>query len=337
MSSHSHFTTTSRGLNRAMPPMRLFEKAKKYGIWNPSEIDFSQDKRDWQRLAPDEKEVLLHLTSLFVAGEEAVTLDLLPLMLAIAKEGRIEEEMFLTSFLWEEAKHTDFFQRFLNEVLEINGNDLSRYHSPSYSLIFYEALPTALDRLMIDQSPEAQILASVTYNMIVEGVLAETGYYAYFTMLQNNHLMPGNIVGITKLKQDESRHIAYGIYLISRLVAEHPDLWDIAEAKMNELLMPAVGVITETFEQYDPVPFGLQVDDFVNYAMMQFQKRMNRIEQARGASLEAVYQVTQAAIDADDAWFIRIVYESQWTIDTLPRQWYYIKALTNTYCGVEQR
>ena len=116
---HENFVTTTRGLNRDIPPMRLFEKAKKFGIWNPSDIDFSQDKEDWQNLQEDEKDVVLRLTSLFQAGEEAVTLDLLPLIMAIAKEGRLEEEMFLTTFLWEEAKHTDFFQRFLNEVLDI--------------------------------------------------------------------------------------------------------------------------------------------------------------------------------------------------------------------------
>lgn len=35
---------------------------------------------------------------MFQAGEESVTLDLLPLIQVIAGEGRIEEEMFLTSF-----------------------------------------------------------------------------------------------------------------------------------------------------------------------------------------------------------------------------------------------
>lgn len=299
--TRQQFVTTTRGLNRNSPPMRLFEKAKKFGIWNPSDIDFTQDKKDWQKLSLEEKDVVLRLTSLFVAGEEAVTLDLLPLIMAIAKEGRIEEEMFLTTFLWEEAKHTDFFQRFLNEVLEIDGNDLTEYHSPSYHHIFYEALPTALNNLTTDQSVEAQLIASVTYNMIVEGVLAETGYHSYYTMFKNNNIMPGNLEGITKLKQDESRHIAYGIFLISRLLVENPDLWDVAEARMNELLMPAIGVINEAFETYDPIPFGLEIDDFVTYAMMQFQKRLARIEKAKGATLDEVYRVTQGAIDADDS------------------------------------
>ncbi|PMB48320.1 ribonucleotide-diphosphate reductase [Fischerella thermalis CCMEE 5330] len=299
--AHDSFVTTTRGLDRSLPPMKLFEKAKRYGIWNPSDIDFKQDQQDWQRLTHEEREVILHLTSLFVAGEEAVTLDLLPLMMTVAKEGRIEEEMFLTTFLWEEAKHTDFFQRFLNEVLQVNGDALTRFHGAAYRTIFYEALPRALDRLMVDQSPEAQLEASITYNMIVEGTLAETGYHAYFTMLKNNGLMPGNTEGIQKLKQDESRHIAYGIFLISRIISEHPHLWDFAQAKMQELLMPALGVIDDIFSAYDPVPFGLKQDDFVSYAMMQFQKRLSRIEAARNHSLHEIYRVTHAAIDAEDA------------------------------------
>jgi ribonucleoside-diphosphate reductase beta chain len=298
---HQHFVTTTRGLDRNIPPMRLYEKAKKFGIWNPTDIDLTQDKADWLKLTEDEQDIILRLTALFQAGEEAVTLDLLPLIMTIASEGRLEEELFLTTFLFEEGKHTDFFRRFLDEVVGNTGEDLSHYHTANYRALFYEALPEALDRLRVDSSPEAQIQAAVTYNMIVEGVMAETGYHAYFTTLRENDLMPGTMRGVELLKQDESRHIAYGIFLISRLVAEYPHLWDTAETTMNLLMMPAAGIIQEIFDLYDPVPFGLKVDDFMTYAMMQFQKRMARIEKARGASLDDVYKTTQTAIDEDDA------------------------------------
>lgn len=300
MTKRDTFTTTTRGLQRDSPPMKLFEKAKKFGIWNPSELDFSQDKADWETLNDDEKDVILRLTAQFQAGEEAVTLDLLPLIMTVAKEGRTEEEMFLTSFLWEEAKHVDFFSRFLTEVTDA-PQDLNKYHLDNYAFIFYDALPNALDRLTTDASKEAQLIASVTYNMIVEGVLAETGYHAYYTMLRNNNIMPATTKGIDLLKQDESRHIAYGIFLISRLIAEDDSLWHIAEKTMNTLLMPALGIVTEAFECYDPVPFDMQVEDFSNYALMQFQKRYDRIAKARGASLDDVYRVTHQAIDANDA------------------------------------
>lgn len=296
---HEAFVTTTRGLQRDIPPMKLYEKAKKLGIWNPSDLDFSQDVKDWQTLAVEEQDLLLRLTALFQAGEEAVTLDLLPLIQVIAEEGRLEEEMYLTTFLFEEAKHTDFFTRMLTEVVG-SDFDLSHYHTESYRTIFYEALTQTLLSLKTDASPAAQVKASVTYNLLVEGMLAETGYHTYFTTLERNNLMPGVRKGIQLLKQDESRHIAYGIFLISRLVAEDDSLWQIVEDTMNTLLMPALGVIGDAFANYDPIPFGLVETDFAEYAMGQFNKRIERVEKARGASLDDIYRVTQKVIDTDD-------------------------------------
>ena len=186
---HTSFRTTSGSLQRNSPPMRLFERAKRNGVWNPSDLDFSADQQDWQRLTAEERDLILRLTALFQSGEEAVTLDLLPLIGVIAREGRVEEELFLTTFLFEEAKHTDFFRRFLDEVAGATG-DLHHFHTPSYKAIFYTALPGALQALHTDGSAAAQVRAVVTYNMIVEGVLAETGYHAYHAMLQNRICCP---------------------------------------------------------------------------------------------------------------------------------------------------
>jgi len=311
---HQSFATTTRGFDRNLAPMRLYEKAKRLGIWNPSDLDLSKDKTDWATLKDDEKDLILRLLAMFVAGEEAVTLDLLPLIRVVAQEGRIEEEMFLTTFLFEEAKHTDFFRRFLDTVALSEGSsspedisrpaveasiqmDLSHYHSDTYTHIFYDTLPTALSALEADSSPTAQIRASVTYNMIVEGVLAETGYHAFFTMLERNDLMPGLRKGISLLKQDESRHIAYGVYLLSRLVAEHPEEWDTIDEQMNSLLPFAIGVIGDAFAAYEVVPFGLVEDDFVNYAIGQFTKRFERLEKARGASL---YEINRVANEMEE-------------------------------------
>lgn len=297
---HTSFATTTRGLNRDLPPMRLYERAKKLGIWNPSDIDFHRDKHDWAAFKDDEKDLIWLLLALFVAGEEAVTLDLLPLIEVVAREGRIEEEMFLTTFLFEEAKHTDFFRRFLDEVCDAPVN-LSHFHTDNYKAIFYEALPDALLKLKSDQSPAAQIRASVTYNMIVEGVLAETGYHAFFTMLERKDLMPGLRKGISLLKQDESRHIAYGVYLLSRLIAEHPREWENLETHMNSLLPLAIGVIGDAFARYEIVPFGLVVDDFFTYAMTQFSKRFERLEKAKGQSLDEVNRATKKVIESGEA------------------------------------
>jgi len=294
--THDTFhTTSSRGLRHDILPMRLYQKAKKLGVWDPQSIDFSQDMLDWQRCTDQEKETLLQLTSLFQAGEECVTLDLLPLIMVTAREGRIEEEMYLTTFLWEEAKHTEFFRRFLDEVAQ-EHSDLHHYHTPSYRKIFYEELPLAMNALLTDQSLQAQARASITYNMIVEGVLAETAYHAYFNMLERNNILPGLKEAVGYIKRDESRHLAYGVFLISRLVAQDQSLWPFIEQTMNALLAPALGMVNELFEgseDLEEIPFGLNMQEYLNYATMQFSKRFQRIQRAREQTLEQVYQTDE--------------------------------------------
>jgi ribonucleoside-diphosphate reductase beta chain len=288
MAVREGFRSTSGGLRDSFP-LRLYHKAKRLGTWDPVDVDFTRDARDWESLDELQRETILSLTSLFAAGEEAVTLDLLPLVLAIAREGRIEEELYLTTFLYEEAKHTELFGRFLAEVAG-SPTDLDRFHVPSYRKLFYEELPQAMEQLLTDTSSEALARASVTYNMIVEGVLAETGYESYHESLAANGLMPGLCGALVDIKRDESRHIAYGVYLLSTLVAEDAANWDVIEARMQELFPYALGVVSETFARYEGgvTPFGLEEETFATFAQSQFAKRYDRISRSRGKTLEQI-------------------------------------------------
>ncbi len=312
MMTHEYFLTTSaRGLNREHPALKMFQKAKKLGIWDPMSIDLSQDIEDWKKATPIEQDGFLRLVTMFQAGEESVTLDLLPLIQVVAQEGRLEEEMFLTSFLFEEAKHVEFMNRLLTEVAGVKSEDLSRYHTPSYRAIFYEALPKAMHRLTYDPSPIAQAEASVTYNMIVEGVLAETGYYAFFRSCKERGVMPGLVKGIGKMMQDESRHIAFGVYLLSRLIAEHGDpVWEAIQNKMNELLPYALGVVQEGMEAYEEPPFGIPVEELLNFAITQYTRRENRLARARALTLEQLYRETEEA-EAEAADFTNAIIGGQ--------------------------
>ncbi|MDZ7754922.1 R2-like ligand-binding oxidase [Rhodohalobacter sp.] len=274
--SHKSFKTTQGGINHNSFPMKLFQKAKQFGIWNPSDINLSTDAEQWTKLTQDEKEIILHLTSLFITGEEAVTSDLLPLMKVISNEGRLEEEIFLTSFLWEEAKHVEFFSLYQQEVFK-KLPDAKKFHGPFYKTIFYEKLPDALSNLDRDPSPLSQLKASITYNMIVEGTLAETGYAAFYNMLEDKDLLPGLREGLNKLKQDESRHIAFGLYLINRILDENPEYKETAEDLLTTLLNDTTNIIHEIFEPYDVIPFNLEKEWFLNYAIKQFQLRIDKL------------------------------------------------------------
>jgi ribonucleoside-diphosphate reductase beta chain len=294
----SGYHTTTVGLQVDTFPMRLYEKAKRLGIWNPSEIDFTQDRVDWQEMNDERRKAIIRLTTRFVTGEEAVTLDLLPLVMAIAREGRLEEELYLTTFLWEEGKHTDFFSRWLREVAD--NPQLPDAPEP-YKQLFDIELQGSMERLLHDPSPESIARASVTYNMIVEGVLAETGYQSYYQSLAVNDLMPGLCEGLVHIKRDEARHIAYGVYLLSRLVSEDAAIWDVIEARMAELQPLVDEIIRSGYALYPNgvSPFGLRVDEFSEYAANQFRKRYERIARARGRSLAEIEAEAEPAEVAD--------------------------------------
>jgi ribonucleoside-diphosphate reductase beta chain len=295
-------TTSERGLRWDSVPMRLWQKAKRLGTWDPAGIDFGVDRRDWEGFRDDEREFILRTLALFQAGEEAVTVELLPLIDTVAAEGRLEEEMYLTSFLWEEAKHVEFFRRWLDQVAEARG-DLWGYATESYRTLFIEELPRSMGALRTDRSPEAQIRASTTYNMVIEGVLAETGYHGFRESLRANGLMPGLLEGITLIARDESRHIRYGVYLLNRLMASTPGGWDVMNERMNELLGPAMGVVSEFWEHFDPDdgPFGQTMQKFLDFASTLFDRRMRVLERDRGKALADIESATLADIAADEA------------------------------------
>ena len=284
-------TATPRGLMVDSFPYKLYQKAKRAGTWNPADIDFTQDAKDWQMVTDSQRQSILRLLSQFQAGEEAVTLDLLPLIMAIAKEGRIEEEMFLTTFLFEEAKHTEFFRTVLDAIGE--KGELNMLLSDTYKQVFHVILPEAMERLITDQSPEAIADASTVYNMFVEGVLAETGYFSFYKSLEESGIMPGLLEGIGYLKRDESRHIGYGTFLLQRLICEHPHLLDdVIMKRMAEMTPLALRIVEEGFVEADLDAFGAEPDEVMNFAMKQLQVRMDVLSRAKGKKLEEIYSAS---------------------------------------------
>jgi len=272
--------TERRTLRHDSVPMRLYHEAKRLGAWDPRALALDQDARDWARFTVTERDVLLRLTALFQAAEESMTRDLLPLLMTVVREDRLEEELFLTTFLSEEAKHTEFFRRILDEVCRQSG-DLERYQTPSFRKLFSEKLPTAMRGLLADASPAAQAQALVTYTLVGEGVLGEAGYHVFTAALEHGGLMPGFREGLRLAQADEDRHMAYGLHLLSRLVAEDEAVWGVIQVRMDDLLPDTLGVVTEFFQPYDAMPFGLTLDAVIEYAMAKFAGRWASLEEAR--------------------------------------------------------
>ncbi|NUR28611.1 MAG: R2-like ligand-binding oxidase, partial [Catenulispora sp.] len=222
------------GVDWDMLPMRLFAKGNRR-FWNPADLDFTRDAEDFAGLSPQAKEAVAVMCAQFVAGEEAVTRDIQPFMSAVAAEGRLGDEMYLAQFCFEEAKHVEVFRRWMDAVgLHDDLTELVT-GNPGYQEIFGIALPEALDKLHHDSSPANQVRASVTYNHLVEGTLALTGYYTWNRFCTALGIFPGMRRIVELIGDDERRHMAWGTYTCRRHVAADPENWNVAQSTMREL------------------------------------------------------------------------------------------------------
>lgn len=51
----TNLTTSSRSFREDTLPFKLYQKAKKFGVWNPRDINFSQDIEDWKSFTSIER------------------------------------------------------------------------------------------------------------------------------------------------------------------------------------------------------------------------------------------------------------------------------------------
>ncbi|GAB84710.1 R2-like ligand-binding oxidase [Gordonia rubripertincta] len=293
------------GLNWDSFPLRLFIKGNAR-FWDPTAIDFSRDAQDWVELNDEQRRSATYLVSQFIAGEEAVTEDIQPFMKAMSTEGRFGDEMYLTQFCFEEAKHTQVFRMWMDSVgLQ---EDLQAFvaENPFYRRLFYEELPESLHALEHDASPRNQIRASVTYNHVIEGSLALTGYHAWQKVCTRYDIFPGMQKLIRFISDDERRHMAWGTFTCRRHVAADDSLWATVGERMDELLPLALGMIDWVNQQFEEQPFGLDNNEFLTYAADRAQRRLSAIESARGrsvADIDVDYspEVLEDAMGEDDA------------------------------------
>jgi ribonucleoside-diphosphate reductase beta chain len=274
-------------LNWDSVPLRLFNKGNSR-FWNPADLDFSQDAEDWATLREEQRFAATMLCAQFAGGEEAVTEDIQPFIAAMSAEGRFGDELYLTQFCFEEAKHTQVFRLWLDAVGVRENLHAYVEDNPGYRAIFYEELPTVLGRLREDPSPENQVRASVTYNHIVEGVLALTGYFVWNNACRKNRILPGMQQLIRKIGDDERRHMAWGTFTCRRHVAADDANWAVVEDQMQRLLPQVITQIQWTLDHLADDPFDLNLGDIFQYATDRATRRLRSIEAARGQSVAEI-------------------------------------------------
>lgn len=259
------------------PYLQLYHKAKQLH-WDPTAIDLRQDAEQWQAIARDYpeqqySEQLLRLIALFHAGEESVTTTLAPFCSAVSRAGLgIDKEMFLTTQLYEEAKHFEFFARYLQEVVGSDASGLERFLTAAPQAVLVDDLAEVTERLRREEDParlRATFAEAVTHYMgVVEAMLARTGYVGAHDALTARGWLPGLQEGFRLIKRDEGRHVAFGMRCIAELTDAHPEYRPIVQDVFDRHL-PNVLATVQAFDYPHPI---VDLNKLTAYALAQYER-----------------------------------------------------------------
>ncbi|QSW99893.1 ribonucleoside-diphosphate reductase [Haloterrigena alkaliphila] len=267
--------------------------------WDPGEIDLERDVGNLLEYIEGADEYdqgywyrTLNGIAKFGAGEDAVTEDLAPLGTVLDD---IDDQLFLTTQLYEEAKHADFFDRYWREVVWTVEDELGWERSnPRHERWFNEPYIELFDRnrkaqfrLLEEDTPENRAKAYCHYHLTVEGILAQTGYYGMQTSYGGEfdelpHL-PGLVEGFTKIRSDEGRHVGFGMNQLKKLIREEGVDPTLVEETVNELLPLVQGITEDDRFQSDTEEgerIGLQEGELAEYAVEKHTDRMHQITDA---------------------------------------------------------
>ena len=216
------------------------------GNWRATEIDFTQDRRDWTEAFSDlERRAALWNYALFFWGEDAVADNLSPFIDAAPRE---EQKYFLATQQADEARHAVFFKRFMREVCDIGDGTVSgglEAIRPQLTWGFvktFELLDKHADELRRDRSRTKLAQAVTLYHVIIEATLAQPGQHFIEDYLKRKDVLPGFRGGMRNVALDEQRHIGFGVKLLRDLAAEDPEVPLAVADLLREVLPYSAGV-----------------------------------------------------------------------------------------------
>jgi ribonucleoside-diphosphate reductase beta chain len=249
--------------------------------WKSTELDFSVDREQWLTTTSHAQESTRWSIGAFYVGEERVTADLAPFLLA-APTGEVE--MFLATQLVDEARHAAFFDRFGAEVMALEGEDFrARMREMEQGLagawreVFDDGLRQIASELQGAPDDLALFVRGVaTYHMVVEGFLAVTGQKFIRDWFADHGMYPGFVEGFGLVERDEHRHIAFGMRFLKDAIDEDPRHRETVEDVVLDLVPKAGYVFVPPYAQ-DPSDFlsyGYHSSQIYGYAYTTLKRRM---------------------------------------------------------------
>jgi ribonucleoside-diphosphate reductase beta chain len=271
-----------RGIENMPSYMDLYRRWESQQ-WSVGELDFTLDRQDWLKASDLDRKATLWSHRLFFNGEERVTATLAPFVWAAPTP---EIEIFLSTQMVDEARHTVFFDRWWREVVGTGSKDLKELlaeirpdTNEGYNTLFYDRLPSTAQRMASNPKDFDAFIEGVTiYHIIVEATIALTGQrFELESMRELGTTDRGFYRGFTAVARDESRHVNFGIKVLQEAVRENPERF---APLIQRTLVECLPLVAGTLEPPDPkyiTEFGHTESEILQFALDSLNKRLRAI------------------------------------------------------------
>ena len=250
------------------------------GNWQATAIDFSADREQWNGdFSELERRAALWNYSMFFHGEDAVADDLAPFIDAAPRE---EQKYFLTTQQVDEARHSVFFHRFMEEVVERGDGTIAgalAATEPELTWGFrrtFELLDEVPGVLRKDRSRTKLAQAVTLYHVVIEATLAQPGQHFIEHYLTERDLLPGFREGMNHVAQDEQRHIGFGVKLLHDLAKEDPvEVPEAVADLLREVFPISVAVfVPPGFNREYTECFGFTLEEIYTEGARSFESKL---------------------------------------------------------------
>jgi hypothetical protein len=271
-----------RGIENMPSYMDLYRRWESQQ-WSVGDLDFTLDREDWLKASDLDRKATLWSHRLFFNGEERVTATLAPFVWAAPTP---EIEIFLSTQMVDEARHTVFFDRWWREVVGTDSKNLKDLlaeirpdTNEGYNTLFYDRLPSTAQRMASNPKDFDAFVEGVTiYHIIVEATIALTGQrFELESMRELGTTDRGFYRGFTAVARDESRHVSFGIKVLQEAVREDPERF---APLIQRTLVECLPLVAGTLEPPDPAyitEFGHTESEILQFAMDSLNKRLRAI------------------------------------------------------------
>lgn len=226
------------------PDIDKFYQTHVSTFWTPSEIDFSQDIRDWKKMTEDEQKFIKYVLAFFAGSDGIVNENLVE---NFSREIQVPEvRAFFSIQMAMETIHSETYRLSLETLIQDSDEQIKLFDAIEQISSIKKKAEWALKWTNPETASFAERLVAF---IVVEGLFFSGSFCAIF-WLKSKGLLPGVCFSNELISRDEGLHCEFGLHLYNNYIVNR-----LPEEKIKEIVSSAF----ETEKEFivEALPVGL--------------------------------------------------------------------------------